>query len=486
MKAPPIARGADARVKFPLDKLKSLAAEKTADLQVAGGGGGGTWVVSGLEIGWAVFCIGWAPLLVILAVHFVIATGRYRNTWRYDAQPSLSVAAVLFLALAFAHAVGHIRFDQDFPVSTVTISRFPEREIRGPLTSVQLESILKGWATANSYTSRSQRWLEILKTVDREPTPVGVIRMVELRPVAPFDAWHTIQGGPPWCALPPLNITCISTDKPAETFVSVDLGRITQGSPEEQTWPAVLDSLAEAIRTGSPVVSPVVQNELHPNNTWTLFFAYGGVGGCVLVALVAGGVVKSPRSKAGEWLGAGAPQLQRLVKFQTTEAFSWTCAITAICCFALGLFIPWVMLGSRTPITSILWTFLVGQAGAVVFGILGRRVMKLAIPIALIVMGGLVILAPVVSHSYENTEIRRMLIDLSRNPGHIDSREFQTSHYYESDAFYFVFGAWMVGGGAAWPLLANMLGRLFGPRRPKAEKADDEPQQTPGEARLKS
>jgi len=182
----------------------------------------------------------------------------------------------------------------------------------------------------------------------------------------------------------------------------------------------------------------------------------------------------------------GTPALERFANFKTTEAFAWICAITAICFCSMGLFLPVVMLGSRTSITTTVLTFLVGQSGAVLFGILGRRVMKLAIPIALIVMGGLVILAPVVSHSYENTEIRRMLIDLSKNPGHVDSREFQTSHYEPTDVFYFVFGAWMVGGGAAWPLLANVLGRLFGPRRPKAVPADDEPQHAPGEARLKS
>jgi predicted Ser/Thr protein kinase len=484
MKAPPIARGADARVKFPLDKLKGLAADETADLQVAGGGGGGNMAIPGLEIGWAVFCIAVAPLLVFLAVHFVIATGRYGNTWRYDAQPSLSVTAVLFLALAFAHVVDHIRFDQNFPLSSVTISRFPEREIRGRLSSARLESVLKGWATTNSYTSRYQRWLEIQKTIDGVPMPVGVIRMVELRPVAPFDAWHTIQGGPAWCALPPLNITCISTDKPAETFVSVDLGRITQGSPEEQTWPAVLDSLEETIRTGSPVVSPVVQEELHPNNTWPLIFAYGGVACCVLVA---GGVVNSPRSKAGEWLGAGAPQLQRLVEFKTTEAFSWACAITSICFGSMGLFLPMVMLRlSSLSVSSISLTFLVGQVGAVVFGILGRRVMKYSIPVALVVMGGLVILVPAVSHAYENSETRRLLVELSKNPGRVDTQAFGMLPYSYDDLPYFVAGGWMVGIGAAWPLLANVLVRIFGPRPAHSANANAPVQERTGKEQLKS
>lgn len=177
------------------------------------------------------------------------------------------------------------------------------------------------------------------------------------------------------------------------------------------------------------------------------------------------------------------PALERFAKFKTTEAYAWICAITAICFCSLGLFIPAVTLGSRTSITSNLLIFLVGQAGAVVFGILGRRVMKLAIPIALIVMGGLVILVPVVSHSYENTEIRRMLIELNRAPAQerlAQSDAFRLTRDGQDSPLYFVLGGWMVGGGAIWPALANVFGRFFGPRRPKAPKAGDEIQQAPG------
>jgi hypothetical protein len=112
--------------------------------------------------------------------------------------------------------------------------------------------------------------------------------------------------------------------------------------------------------------------------------------------------------------------------------------------------------------------------------------MKLAIPIALIVMGGFVILVPVVSRSYENTEIRRMLVELSKNPGPVGYSQFQITTFGEFDILCFVAGAWMIAGGAIWPALANVFARLFGPRRPKAAKADDELQQPPGEARLKS
>jgi tRNA A-37 threonylcarbamoyl transferase component Bud32 len=198
------------------------------------------------------------------------------------------------------------------------------------------------------------------------------------------------------------------------------------------------------------------------------------------------GVHKIPSTTAARF---GTPALERLAKFKTTEAFAWTCAITAICFCGMGLFLPVVVLRSRTPITSTLLTFLVGQSGAVLFGILGRRVMKLAIPIALIVMGGLVILVPVVSRTYENTAIRQMLVDLSKSAaqgGLTHSDAFQLSREGPSDFTYFVFGGWMIAGGVIWPALANVFGRLFGPRRPKAAKADDELQQAPGEARLTS
>jgi hypothetical protein len=185
----------------------------------------------------------------------------------------------------------------------------------------------------------------------------------------------------------------------------------------------------------------------------------------------------------------GTPALERFAKFKTTEAFAWICAITAICFCSMGLFLPVVMFGPRTPITSALLTFLVSQAGAVVFGILGRRVMKLAIPIALIVMGGLVILVPVVSRTYENTAIRQMLVDLSKSAaqgGLTHSDAFELNREGPSDYIHFVFGGWMIAVGAIWPALANVFGRLFGPRGPKAAKVADELQQVPGDARLKS
>jgi hypothetical protein len=57
--------------------------------------------------------------------------------------------------------------------------------------------------------------------------------MVEFRPKAPFDGWHIDNGGRAWRALPPLNMTWISTDNPPETFVSINSGMITEGSPDK-------------------------------------------------------------------------------------------------------------------------------------------------------------------------------------------------------------------------------------------------------------
>jgi hypothetical protein len=117
--------------------------------------------------------------------------------------------------------------------------------------------------------------------------------LVELRPSAPFDSWHITRNGLGWRALPRLKVTCVSVDNPPQAFTSIEAGMFTKDSPEEQTGPAVMDSLSEAIRTGSPSVSPIVQNELHPDTMWPLIFAYGGTVLCVLIAF---GVTRSVRS----------------------------------------------------------------------------------------------------------------------------------------------------------------------------------------------
>jgi len=103
-------------------------------------------------------------------------------------------------------------------------------------------------------------------------------------------------------------------------------------------------------------------------------------------------------------------------------ALDWICAIGSISLFAIGLVGPAILIRAHKPLAPIVFTFVVGQVGAVVLGIFGRRVMKLAVPIALVVVGGLLILAPVVGHVYENTEIRQMLVDVQKQtdvPGFI-------------------------------------------------------------------
>ena len=115
-------------------------------------------------------------------------------------------------------------------------------------------------------------------------------------------------------------------------------------------------------------------------------------------------------SERDRWVASGV-KTGLLIR---TEAFAWTCAIAAICFGSIGFFLPIVMLRSYTPVSSILLTFFISETGALVFGILGRRVMKFAVPIALIVVGGLLILTPVVGHVYENTNIRQMLVDVQK------------------------------------------------------------------------
>jgi predicted Ser/Thr protein kinase len=492
---PATAAGAEARDGFLSSTLKSLDADKTAKLQVRTKTGvfdsplasvkrvidarGSTMLVVLAMIA-ALMAISFC----LFAVQIVLDTRLYRNTWRYLWGPSLSTTALIFAALPLAQAAAVL-------LASGISGSLPTREMREPRNSTQVENALKDWIPANSYElGRWNRW-EITKGKDpsAEAKPAGILQMIELRPVLPFDGRYIGRAGFMWQALPHLTIVCASIDDPPQSAITIIPGSKTNGSPEEGTWPSVFDSLETTIHSGSTDVSPVVQNELHPNNTWPLFFAYGGVACCVLVALVAGGVVKSPRSKAGEWLGAGTPQLQRLVKFKTTEAFSWACAITAICFGSMGLFLSMVMFRSSTSFSSIALTFLFGLAGALAFGFLGRRVMKYSIPLALIVMGGLVMVTPVVSHAYENTQIRQLLVSSNRavrpnTYGYHDP--FEVVHSDENDPFYLVLGAFMVGGGAVWPAAASVLGRFFGQRRPQAAKADDEPKQAPGDARLKS
>lgn len=58
--------------------------------------------------------------------------------------------------------------------------------------------------------------------------------------------------------------------------------------------------------------------------------------------------------------------------------------------------------------------------------------------------------------------------------------------YSYDDLPYFVAGGWMVGIGAAWPLLANVLVRIFGPRPAHSANANAPVQERTGKEQLKS
>ena len=475
-------QGTDFRVQYLLDQLRSRTAEGAGTFRILSStitiGLSPAWITAI----WTIVCTVMAPVACILSVQLVLDTQLYRNTWRYHWAPSVSTTALLFSVIPVAYLIGIVS-------SLADSSHFPDREIRQPLRGDEIDFSLTRWAVANGYLPAEQRSWRVTKTdvSHGDAKPVGTIHMLQLRPTAPFDGWRINRRGEAWRPLPLINVTCVSTDNRPDTFVSLEVGMIRQGSAAERSWPAVRASLEETIRTGSPAVSPVVQEELHPNNTWPLFFAYGGVACGVLVVLAARGIVKSPRPKVAGWLPAGVPQIERLAKCTRSEAFSWACAITSICFGSMGLFLPMVMFGSYTPFSSIVLTFLFGLAGAVVFGTLGRRVMKRAIPIALIVMGSLVIITPLVSHAYENAQIRQQLVNLSlanRTPW--NSVAFMTQSFGGYDGLYVVLGAWMVGIGAAWPLLANVLGRIFGVRRPRFASPGEEPSQPGADTRLNS
>ncbi len=168
----------------------------------------------------------------------------------------------------------------------MTISGFPVREIRGPLASSRLDKVIADWAEANAYQPSQHRdW-----RVSEGDKTIGQVRFLELRPLSSFDGLHIDLGGPIERPLPELNIKCVSTDDPAETFVSVDAGFITKDTREESAWPAVLDSLEAAIQTGAPEADGIDRaRAIFQASNWLSASAYGGI---LFIFLVGPGIVR--------------------------------------------------------------------------------------------------------------------------------------------------------------------------------------------------
>jgi predicted Ser/Thr protein kinase len=287
MTAPPdFARGAEARAAFPLDKLEALRTDKADDVHLVPSGrtfDKPMW--SGIVEALLAGIVG----LVFFAcsVAIVISTRLWKGTWKYYWGPSLSVSMLFFAALFPAHIIRLVPMDKNPSSFSVTMSPFPVREIRSPLASSRLDKLLADWAEVNAYEPTQHReW----RVSEGGYKPLGQVRMLELRPVSPFDGLHIALGGPVERPLPPLIITCVSTDNPAEAFVSVDAGMITKGTREESTWPAVLDSLEAAIRTGSPGTDGIDRARSNFRaSSWLMASAYGGI---LLVFLIGPGIVR--------------------------------------------------------------------------------------------------------------------------------------------------------------------------------------------------
>jgi hypothetical protein len=285
--APPvIARGAEARAAFPLDKLEALRTEKAGDFFVAQSGTTferpmGFGIIGALLAG----IVGLT--FFVCYVSIVISTRLYQYTWKYYWRPALSVSMLLIAALVSADIIRFVPLDRSPLSYHFTMSGFPVREIRSPIASSRLDKLLADWAEANAYeTTQHREWRLSIGGYK----PLGQVRMLELRPVSPFDGLHIVQGGPAERPLPPLNITCVSTDNPAEAYVSVDVGMITKDTREESTWPAVLDSLEAAVRTGSPGTDGIVRARSNFRaSSWLMASAYGGI---LLIFLIGPGIVR--------------------------------------------------------------------------------------------------------------------------------------------------------------------------------------------------
>lgn len=217
----------------------------------------------------------------------MISTRLYQYTWKYYWRPALSVSMLLIAALVSADIIRFVPLDRSPLSYHFTMSGFPVREIRSPIASSRLDKLLADWAEANAYeTTQHREWRLSIGGYK----PLGQVRMLELRPVSPFDGLHIVQGGPAERPLPPLNITCVSTDNPAEAYVSVDVGMITKDTREESTWPAVLDSLEAAVRTGSPGTDGIVRARSNFRaSSWLMASAYGGI---LLIFLIGPGIVR--------------------------------------------------------------------------------------------------------------------------------------------------------------------------------------------------
>ena len=201
--------------------------------------------------------------VVFLFVAFVFCTcsvavvidTRLRDMRKYIWGLSFLVSTSLFLPLPW-HLIRLFPLDKNPLSPSFTIAGLPAREIRGPLANSRLDKVIADWAEANAYQPSQHRdW-----RVSEGDKTIGQVRFLELRPRSAFDGLHIALGGLAERPLPELNITCVSTDEPAEAFVSVDAGFITKDTrknpPGRPCWIALKQRFRPGCRRRMALIGP--------------------------------------------------------------------------------------------------------------------------------------------------------------------------------------------------------------------------------------
>ena len=243
---------------FRLHKLDSLEGVAADEVRIAFGGfryGNSVRHRSALVVNQsAQFLI--ATSIFVVSVIWVVGTRRYGHTWKNCGRVTFSTVVLLMCSLLFVH-VGR-------SLPGLRFSGIPTREVRSSANSAQVETAIDTWADENGYeVSAEQSWRIVRGESDR----IGKVRMLELRCPTRFERYQT-AGRFVVRTRPAMQVRCLSVEDPGESYVSVDLPMINNGSREETIWPALVDDLAAAIEDPKKLtIAPSDRSINHPNDT---------------------------------------------------------------------------------------------------------------------------------------------------------------------------------------------------------------------------
>jgi hypothetical protein len=189
---------------------------------------------------WSGVMMSWLAgiLLVFTAVATVIHTRRYRYTWKHWWAPSLSVVIALLTTLMLTHfahlvLVGH------------GTSNPKQRDIHFTAPRDLVDTAIDRWAAEKDYLELSfQNW-----DIAQDGSGVGRVQVRHLHPRSWFDRYRASWKYMFLRPHPPLYITVVTRDKPADAYVRIELPSHTKGSPEEAMWSMLVDELEARIRS---------------------------------------------------------------------------------------------------------------------------------------------------------------------------------------------------------------------------------------------